>query len=558
MRPSPTLLRACGRGNRLACTVARRVFGMYASSILTFSNVKDDSDNPNHMPFEGTLLLTDTASDKPPHGSEGHRIFVSSKAAKLALPGLIGQAVNYQPEGLNAHASRHKVGVITKAWLDGNKVKVSGFIWVHDFPEAKVLKNRSDLGMSMELAQVYVKDEDADVWNLEKFDFTGGTILKKNAAAYTQTSLAAQAAALHRKGDSMSDKHKTKKVAAAHRDTGSGNLALMTQALTASMGTAMTNAVSPLVTEIKATAARFEEGLEEMRGLHLAQVHASAQRDIDEDDDDEIVVHAAHEEDASSSAEEGAEMDASASASGSTSVAAARKKGSAMDESDESDESSSSSSTGADDDLEAMEDLSLEDADEEPGEVNRDSSNRGSKTKVTKPPTQGEHFSGNVAKGRLHANKGGKMKPFPNAKHKVAASSNMTIQAATMIGDLQASVRQVKRQLKAQAAQHETEVHGLRKQLKRVQAQAARFAEQEGRRSSMSHELVALGEKVGVDFREVRQSGSKLSVRAVDSILAAAEEGGIILGPQQRIAMKMLMEQDGLMDEGVVNRIGRA
>ena len=121
MKPSSTLLRACGRGNRLACTVARRVFGMYAASVLTFSNVKEDDDHPNHLPFTGTLLLTDVASDKPPHGSEGHRIFVSTKAAKEALPNLIGQAVNYQPEGLEAHASRHKVGVITKAWMDGNK-----------------------------------------------------------------------------------------------------------------------------------------------------------------------------------------------------------------------------------------------------------------------------------------------------------------------------------------------------------------------------------------------------------------------------------------------------
>lgn len=553
MRPTPALLRACGRGNRLACTVARRINVMYAGAVFTFAQANKDKDNPNKMPFKGVLLLTDVASDKPPHGSEGHRIYVSKKAALEALPGLIGQAINYQPDGLDAHASRHKVGVITKAKMDGNKVVVEGQIWVHDFPEAQVLKNRSDLGMSMELAQVYVQDEDADVWNLEKFDFTGGTILKKNAAAYTKTDLAAQAAT--RKGEPMKpDKDKKHKVAAAHRDTGQGSLALMTQAITSSLGSAVTNALAPVVTEIKAANERFMEGLEEIKGLHLIQAAAQTEADEDEDDDS-IVVHAAHD-DASASAS-ASEMDASASASRSASVAAARRAAGDDDDDDENDaDDSSSSSSASATDVDAMEDLSLEDASQEPGEVNKDASNRGSKTSVTKPPKQGERFKGNVATGRLHAKEDKVKKLFPNLKGgKVTAS---TIQAAALIGDLQASVRQMKREMRAQAQEHANEVVKLRKQLKRVTAQAARFAELEGRHSSMSNELVSLGEKVGVDFNEVRLSGSKLTVKAMDQILAAAEQSGIMLNPQQRITMKMLAEQEGLLDEGVVNRMGRA
>jgi len=40
----------------------------------------------------------------------------------------------------------------------------------------------------------------------------------------------------------------------------------------------------------------------------------------------------------------------------------------------------------------------------------------------------------------------------------------------------------------------------------------------------MSTELVALGEKVGVDFNDARLSGQKYSVKVFDQILAAAEQ----------------------------------
>jgi predicted DsbA family dithiol-disulfide isomerase len=130
--------------------------------------------------------------------------------------------------------------------------------------------------------------------------------------------------------------------------------------------------------------------------------------------------------------------------------------------------------------------------------------------------------------------------------------------AAVMIGDLQASNRQMRKAIKAQAEEHNYAIRKLNKKLQRVTAQAARFAELEGRHSRMSAELVNLGEKVGVDFAEVRSAGTKLTVLAFDSILAAAEQTGVVLNPQQRIAMKMLAEQEGMLDEGVVNRMGRA
>src|SRR5208282_4492090 len=169
--------------------------------------------------------------------------------------------------------------------------------------------------------------------------FTGATALKKDAAAYTQTSLAAQAAATNSKGDTMPKPNKHEKVAAAHRDTGQGNLALMTQAISASLGQAVQNAMSPLLTEIKASNERFIEGLEEIKGLHLINAAAS---NGDDEGDDEIVLHAGKEDDASASDEE-LEAAEDASASASDDMEAARGKGGADDDASASDSSSSAS-----------------------------------------------------------------------------------------------------------------------------------------------------------------------------------------------------------------------
>lgn len=148
--------------------------------------------HPNAMPFTGTLLLVDEPSDQPPHGSEGHLIQVSKKVAQAKLSTLPGMAVNMSDD-LEGHNPGHKVGVIQKAWLEGNKVKFAGVVWKKDFPEeARALKqNRNRLGASMELGDVYVQDKDDPVWQLEDFHFTGATILKKDHAAYENTEMAA-------------------------------------------------------------------------------------------------------------------------------------------------------------------------------------------------------------------------------------------------------------------------------------------------------------------------------------------------------------------------------
>lgn len=157
------------------------------------------SKHPNEMSFKGVLVRLDEPSTKPPNGSEGHRIYVPTAVAKRRLKTLIGMGLNYSPD-LKSHAQRRKVGVIKKAWIEGQDLYVSGVVWKHDFPEAEKDLKRPSLGMSMELGKVQVADLDAEIWKLEDFFFLGATILKKDAAAYHKT-LAIAAKAEERKND---------------------------------------------------------------------------------------------------------------------------------------------------------------------------------------------------------------------------------------------------------------------------------------------------------------------------------------------------------------------
>jgi hypothetical protein len=542
-----TLLRACGKGNTSACTIAKRVHAIYAGSVVKFSDASLNNSHPNKMPFKATLLICDEPSDKPPHGSQGHRILVTSDVARKKLSGLPGMAVNYDPSDMDEHATQNKVGVITKSWMEGPEVKIAGFVWKKDFPNAERDLKRKDLGTSMELADVYVENEHSNIWTLNDFEFTGATILKRNAAAYTKTSLAAsqqslaaaaKAAVTGEEGDTRMPKHvedkKKRKVAAANGDRSNGSLALMTQALSGSI----TQALGPIVNELKASSQRQEERLNEFietqNGLRM--IEAAAQ---DQDEDDEVVLHAAKEEDES---DESDDMEASAEDE-SDDMAAAQQD----DQSDESasDESSSDAS------LDAMEDLELEAPDESTGEVNKDATNKGHKTTVTKPPKQGEHFKGNVAKGRLHsaAKKGsGMKKPFPGLEA-----------AADVIRTMKASERKLKHTIQAQEEKFNKKFRKMQAAYAAQEEQLEFFTERESRRSAIPTELINLASKSGVNLGEIKAQGQVLSVAAVDHMFAVAKSQGIHIDPENRMAMKMSLEQEGLLDQGeVVRNYGRA
>ena len=146
--------------------------------------------HPNRIPFEGVLTLVDVASDKAPSGARGHRVMLTRAAAMVALPSLLGMAVDYRP-GWDGHDARRKCGIITEADVEGNELRVNGYLFGRDFPEVEEQLHRGregTMGMSYELADAHVEDMRAEVWKLSRATFTGAAILLREKAAYRATS----------------------------------------------------------------------------------------------------------------------------------------------------------------------------------------------------------------------------------------------------------------------------------------------------------------------------------------------------------------------------------
>lgn len=330
------------------------------------------------------------------------------------------------------------------------------------------------------------------------------------------------------------NKDKKKKVAAASNDdTGQRP---KHEVLANAIGSAIKTTLTPLVEEIKASNQRVADEMEELRGLHLIQ--AAAQ---DDDDDEAVMVHAAGKDDdddddmaaarGEDSSEDDDDMAAGYDEDDDDDMAAARGD----DDSDESSSASDDESSASDMDA-ALETLEKDHADQEPGQVNKDAANRGRKTTVTKPPRQGEKFAGNVAKGRLSSSadtRGGRVSRSLEAAAVEAIKHN----------------KKLRRELKAMAATNAKTTKKLKTQIKAMSVQLERFADLEERRSAMPRELVNLGSKAGYDLRDIKANGQQLSLEAVDHMFAVAAQSGTLIEPEQRIAMKNLLTEQGLLGD---------
>jgi hypothetical protein len=148
--------------------------------LTIFAHGIDVTTHCNMQGFEGVLMLVDVASDKAPGGARGHRIVVTKDAAITALPSLLGMAISWKDHWLT------KCGIITEAWIEENRVMVSGYIFKRDFPE--IARETEPLGMSFEIAQAHVGDMNALIWTITKVEFTGASVLLLKDVAYKNTS----------------------------------------------------------------------------------------------------------------------------------------------------------------------------------------------------------------------------------------------------------------------------------------------------------------------------------------------------------------------------------
>ena len=149
--------------------------------------------HPNKLPFSGVMTRVDQQSDKPVGGALGHHVFIPKAVAEEALPSLLGMAIDYC-EDFDGHDKTQKIGIITEATIEGDAVRIAGFFYAADFPEliARIQAEKESLGFSYE-AQSRIRSLEADPWHVEYCVFTGAALLYKDKAAYTSTSLAAQA-----------------------------------------------------------------------------------------------------------------------------------------------------------------------------------------------------------------------------------------------------------------------------------------------------------------------------------------------------------------------------
>lgn len=170
--------------------------------------------HPNRVPFEGVLTLVDNASDKAPSGARGHRVVLTRDAAEVALPSLLGMAVDFKA-GWDGHDAKQKCGIITAAEIDGDAVHVSGYLFARDFSEMmQEMHAHGDeaLGMRYELADAHVENMRADVWRLTKATFTGAAILLRSKAAYRSTSFRVVPAGEHAVAAACSTRIRSRKV----------------------------------------------------------------------------------------------------------------------------------------------------------------------------------------------------------------------------------------------------------------------------------------------------------------------------------------------------------
>ena len=185
------------------------------------------SRHPNRLAFRGVLTLVDVPSDRAPAGSRGHRVILSRAAAERAIPSLLGMGLDFTAS-FDGHDARRKVGIITSADIaaflkpvtrnskltrveqafrpafkpaskDGALAPegkpaaliISGFLFARDFPDVvrDLRLHAGALGMSYEIAEARIADPGARIWTITEAVFTGAAVLRRDKAAYSQTSI---------------------------------------------------------------------------------------------------------------------------------------------------------------------------------------------------------------------------------------------------------------------------------------------------------------------------------------------------------------------------------
>jgi len=465
--------------------MAKLITMLRAQTRTSGLTIEADAAHPNKLKFKGILTRLDEPSTKPPQGSMEHLIQMPSDVAKKRLETLIGMGVNYA-ENLDAHEITHKVGVIEKAWIKGNALWVSGYVWVGDFPDAEKVLSTKGLGMSMELTHVLVEDRDADPWVLKDFVFTGATFLRKTNAAYFDTeAIAASAstsifitteAAMPKTNATTRAGSKKPVIKLSAQEIKLANLTA------ASASASITKALGTPLASIAASLDRSNKVNEEI----LARLNAEGD---DEDDDDTMASGDGDDDDNDVLDEDEDDPDGD-------------------DDDDEDDDDVDSSNALVDAATETGTDPDAGDCDE-PGHVNEDAEDRGNTTTL-------EDKQGPIKSAKMAA-----------AKYKKAAGKWKT--KALKFSGLAKSLQAENARLRAKAEAAGTKVSA---------------ASREAVRQTLTSSALTILTKNGMDAGDLRASGQALSTEEVDAMLKNLPHP---LEVEDRIAFKRELQAAGLM-----------
>lgn len=145
--------------------------------------------HPNKLSFTASICYVDKPSDQAPNGTNGKFLVLTKTGTENALDSMALMGINCSMESnYTQHDPREKVGIVEKAWIDGDLLKCQGFFYAQDYPDvAWFVKNAvNDLGFSIEATDIQCTQDETTVY-ATSFVFTGLCALFAKSAAYTQT-----------------------------------------------------------------------------------------------------------------------------------------------------------------------------------------------------------------------------------------------------------------------------------------------------------------------------------------------------------------------------------
>lgn len=145
--------------------------------------------HPNKLQFTASVSYVDKPSDAAPHGTNGKFLVLTRAGTEKALDSMALMGINCSMEsGYTQHDPREKVGIVEKAWIDGDLLKCQGFFYAQDYPDvAYFVRNAvNDLGFSIEATDIQCTQDETTVY-ATSFVFTGLCALFAKSAAYTKT-----------------------------------------------------------------------------------------------------------------------------------------------------------------------------------------------------------------------------------------------------------------------------------------------------------------------------------------------------------------------------------